>query len=99
MVDLVEAVSMCDRLRYVKTLKIGAIEGRMVAIFDCLISRLQDHSLVNFEWDSDRAPLNSQLAYIWDRQWNIQSIDIIDMMVVKAVRPWKSLKFTSIYPW
>lgn len=84
-------------LRYVKTLKIGAIEGRMVAIFYCLISRLQDHSLVHFEWDSDRAPLNSQLAYIWDHKWNIQSIDIIDMMVVKAVRPWKSIKFPQKY--
>ncbi|MCJ1344273.1 hypothetical protein MMC31_002476 [Peltigera leucophlebia] len=96
--DLVQAVSMCDGLRYVRSLKVGPLEGRMVAIFDHLISRLQDHSLVYFGWDCDNPPLDSQLSYIWEHQRNIQSIDFMDMTnVVSAARAWKDDKLPQKY--
>ena len=41
-------------------------------------------------------PLDSQLAYIWDHQWNIQSIDLNEMSLSDAFRaicPRKGLKF------
>ena len=93
-----EAVSMCDGLRFVKTLKIGPMKPEMVALFDRLISRLQDHSLVDFKWDAGEPPLNSQLAHIWDHQWNIQSIDLIRLAdTVKSIPPWNGLKFPQKY--
>ncbi len=98
MLSTFEAVTMCDGLKFVKTLKVGPIEGKMIELFDRLISRLQDHSLVNFEWDAGAPPLNSQLAYIWGHQSNIRSIDLIDVTdAVKAVQPWKDLKFPQKY--
>ena len=67
-ISVFDAALMSDGLRFVKTLKVGPIRGKTVALFDHLMSRFQDHSLVNFEWDPDEPPLNSQLRYIWDHQ-------------------------------
>lgn len=98
MVSTFEAVTMCDGLKFVKTLKVGPVEGKVIAIFDRLISRLQDNSLVNFEWDSGAPPLNSQLTYVWGHQSNIRSIDLIDVTdAVKAVQSLKDLKFPQKY--
>lgn len=99
-VNVFDAILTSDGLRFVKTLKVGPIRGKMVALFDRLMSRFQDHSLVNFEWDPDEPPLNSQLRYIWDHQWNIQSIDLTKMTdAVQAVQPCRlsSLRFPQKY--
>ena len=64
MLDVVKA----DGLRFVKTLKVGPITGKMVTLFDHLIFKLQDHSLTNFEWDEYGPPFNPQLVYVWDHQ-------------------------------
>lgn len=93
-----EAVAMCDGLRFVKRLKVGPIKGKMFPLFDRLIFRLPDHSLLDFEWDADAPPLNSQLAYIWDHQSNIRSIDLTDVMdVIKVIQPRGNLKFAQKY--
>lgn len=98
MLSTFEAVAMCDGLRFVKTLKVGRIEGKMIALFDRLIFRLPDHSLKNFEWDAGAPPLNSQLAYIWDHQSNIRCIDLTDITdVVKVIQPRNNLKFPQKY--
>lgn len=89
---------MCDGLRFVKTLRIGPMKPEMIELFDRLISRLRDHSLVDFKWDIDDPPLNSQLVYIWDHQWNIQSIYLTrGAVTVKSIQPWKGLKFPQKY--
>ena len=96
--NAVEAVLMSDGLRFVKTLKVGLIKGKMVALFDRLISRLQDHSLVDFEWDAVGPPLNSQLLYIWDHQWSIQSGDFTNITnAVQTVQLCEGLRFPQKY--
>ena len=96
--NVFDAVLMSDGLRFVKTLKVGPIRGKTVVIFDHLMSRFQDHSLVNFEWDPDEPPLNSQLRYIWDHQWNIQSIDLTKITnAIQTVQPYEGLKFPQKY--
>lgn len=96
--DKFEAVSKCEGLKYFKTLKVGPIKGKIVAIFDRLIFRLQDQSLVNFEWNAVEPPLSSQLLHIWDHQRNIQSIDLTNTTnTVKAVRPWEGPRFPQKY--
>ncbi|MCJ1344141.1 hypothetical protein MMC31_002344 [Peltigera leucophlebia] len=92
MLDVVKS----DGLRFVKTLRVGPMMPILVAPFNHVIAKLQDHSLINFEWDSFLPPLDSQLAFIWDHQWNIQSIDLGEMSLsdaFKAICPRKSLKF------
>lgn len=96
--EVFEAVTMCDGLRFVKTLRIGPIGPEMVALFGRLISRLQDHSLVAFTWDECQPPLDSQLLYIWEHQWNIQSISFIDRAhTAESIKPWEGLKFPQKY--
>lgn len=98
LLELIEAVTMCDGLRFVKTLQIGPIRQKMLSLFGRLISRLQDHSLLAFKWDYRHPPLDSQLLYIWEHQWNIQSIDFIDNVhTVESIQPWKGLKFPQKY--
>lgn len=98
MLNVVEVVSKCDALRYVQTLKVGPIKGRMVKLFDRLISQLQDNSLLNFEWDPEEPPPNSQLVYLWQHQWNIQSIDLIEgMHAFRRVRLREGLQFPQKY--
>lgn len=95
---VLEAVSMCEGLRFVKTLKIGPMKPEMVELFDRLISRLRDHSLVDFKWDAGEPPLNSQLVYIWEHQRNIQSIHLVEVAgTIKSIQPWKGLKFPQKY--
>lgn len=95
---ILEAVSMCEGLRFVKTLKIGPMKPEMVEHFGRLISRLRDHSLVDFKWDAGEPPLDSQLVYIWDHQWNIQSIHLIEVAgTIESIQPWKGLKFPQKY--
>ncbi len=97
MLNAFEAVAMCDGLRFVKTLKIGPIKEKMLSLFDRLIFRLPDHSLLNFEWSAGVPPLNSQRAYIWDHQSNIRSINLTDVTeVMKVIQP-KNLKFPQKY--
>ena len=97
-VDVFGAVLMSDGLRFVKTLKVGPIRGKTVAFFDRLIRQFQDHSLVNFEWDPDKPPFNSQLHYIWDHQWNIRSIDLTNITnAVQTVQPSGGLRFPQKY--
>ena len=97
-VNVFDAVLMSDGLRFVKTLKVGPIRGKTVALFDHLMTRLQDHSLVNFEWDPDEPPLNSQLRYIWGHQWNIQSIDLTEITnAVQTVQPCEGHRFPQKY--
>ena len=86
---------MSDGLRFVKTLKVGPIKGKMFALFDRLISRLQDHSLVNFEWDARWPPPDSQLLYIWAHQWNIQSVDLTN--IIQIVQLHEGLRFPQKY--
>lgn len=95
--ELFEAVIMCEGLRFVKTLQIGRLSGKMVAFFGRLISRLQDHSLLSFKWSQGCPPLDSQLLYIWEHQLNIQYIDFGQLHNVKWTRPWKVLKFPQKY--
>lgn len=98
MLNIVKAVSMCNGLRFVKTLKVGPIKGEMVNHFHTLISRLKDHSLLNFQWDIHEPPLNSQLAYLWNHQRNIQSIDLVDIMdTIRTIQPEKNVKFPQKY--
>lgn len=95
---VLEAVSMCEGLRFVRTLKIGPMKPEMVELFDRLISRLRDHSLLDFKWDAGEPPLNSQLLYIWDHQWNIQSIHLTEVAgTVKSIQPGKGPKFPQKY--
>ena len=97
-VDVFGAVLMSDGLRFVKTLKVGPIRGKTVAFFDRLMRQFQDHSLVNFEWDPDEPPSNSQLRYIWDHQWNIQSIDLTTIInAIQTVQPCEGLRFPQKY--
>lgn len=97
-VDVFDAVLMSDGLRFVKTLKVGPIRGKMVELFDHLMSRFQDHSLVSFEWNPGQPPLNSQLRYIWDHQWNIQSIDLTNIAnAVQTIQPYEGLRFPQKY--
>ena len=97
-VSVFDAVLMSDGLRFVKTLKVGPIRGKTVALFDHLMSRFQDHSLVNFEWDPDEPPLNSQLRYIWDHQWNIHSINLTKITnAIQTVQPCEGLRFPQKY--
>lgn len=51
----------------------------MINHFDLLISRLEDHSLLGFEWDTNNPPIPAQLAYLWNHQWNIESIDLLEL--------------------
>lgn len=51
-VDIFDAVLMTDGLKFLKTLRVGSIWGKRVAFFDRLMSQFQDHSSVDFEWDS-----------------------------------------------
>lgn len=98
MLTAFKAVAICDGLRFVKKLKVGPIKGKMISLFDRLIFRLPDHSLLNFEWDAGVLPLNSQLAYIWDHQSNIISINLSDVIdAVKVISPCKNLKFPQKY--
>lgn len=93
------AVAMCDGLRFVKRLKVGPIKGKMISLFDRLIFRLPDHSLLDFEWDAGAPPLNSQLAYSWDHQLTIRSINLGIEVIddVNGFQPWKNLKFPQKY--
>lgn len=96
--NVVEAVSKCDALRYVQKLKVGPIQGRMFTLFDRLMSRLQDDSLINFEWDAEAPPLNLQVVYLWEHQRTIKSIDLIEVMdAFRAIQLWKGLKFPQKY--
>lgn len=98
MINAFEAVVMCDGLRFVKTLKIGPIKGEMISLLDRLIFRLPDHSLLNFEWDAGAPPLSSQLAYIWDHQSNIRSIDLVGVTdFIRVIQPSKSFKLPQKY--
>ncbi len=97
MLSAFEAVAMCDGLSFVKTLKIGPIKEKMLSRFDRLIFRLPDDSLLNFEWDAAAPPLNSQLAYIWDHQSNIRSINLTNITDVMEVIQPKNLKFPQKY--
>lgn len=74
------------------------MKPEMVELFDRLISRLRDHSLLDFKWDTGEPPLNSQQVYIWDHQWNIQSIHLTEGAgTVKSIQPWKGPKFPQKY--
>lgn len=97
---------MCDGLKFVKTFEIGPLGGlsigplmrKILALFDHLISRLQDHSLLDFKWDACYPPLDSQLTYIWEHQWNIQSIDLSRLTyAVQLAQLRKDLKFPQKY--
>lgn len=93
-----DSILTSDGLRFVKKLKVGPIRGKIITFFDGLISRLQDHSLTNFEWDANEPPPHTQLRYIWEHQRNIQSIDLTKMMdAVQAVQPCEGLRFPQKY--
>lgn len=109
MLKSLTAVSMCDGLKFVKILKIERLCGRytpfkgrfvreILALFDHLITRLQDHSLLEFKWCPDNPPLDSQVTYIWEHQWNIQSFDLYSLNYSDQLDQWwKDLMFPQKY--
>lgn len=91
--NLLKAVSMSNGLKFVKTLKIGPIKDDMINLFGLLISRLKDHSLLSFEWDTNNPPIPAQLRYLWDHQWNIESIDLSELKdTIETIQPRKNQK-------